>query len=352
MTSIALVVPDNVDTVLSGGNLYDLRLAEALGAAGDDVALCRVGGSWPVVDAAAERQLESALEQLRTEDRQRAVIVDGLVGAACPRVIGDAVAAGMTLHLLIHLPLGLEPGLDGQTARERNTLEHASVRAASSIIATSNWSASELRRRHGLPHVAVAPPGVHRAPAAHGSTPPRLLQVAALVPGKNQLALVSALAGLADQQWTARLAGSLTRDRRYAQQVQDAIRKAGLGERILCVGELTGPALEDQWRAADLTVLLSSVETYGMVVTESLARGIPAIVSEGTGAEETLGFDRHGHRPGFAVSPGEPRALSQALAGWLSDPATRSAVRYAAMDRRGMLTGWDQTARDVMAALR
>ncbi len=279
------------------------------------------------------------------------VIVDGLIGAACPGAITAAVAAGMDVRLLIHLPLALEPGLDEATAKHRDAREQASVHAASSVIATSNWAAAELRRRHGLNYVAVAPPGVDPAPLAHGSTPPRLLQVGALIPGKNQLALVSALSGLADEPWTARLVGSRTRDTHYAEQVQQAVRDAGLEERIRLTGELTGAALEDQWQVADLSVLPSSVETYGMVVTESLARGIPAVVSAGTGAEETLGFDGQGQRPGFVVAPGEPIALRKALAHWLRDPPTRSAARGAARTRREGLAGWDQTARDVAMAL-
>lgn len=351
MTSIALVVPADVDTVRSGGNLYDLRLAEALRRADDDVVLCRVEGSWPAVDDSAERRLAAALERLRTEHGHRVLIIDGLVGAACPGVITAAVAAGMDLRLLIHLPLGLEPGLEAETARRRNALEEASVRAAASVIATSNWAAAELCRRHGLQQVAVAPPGVEPAPLAYGSKPPRLLQVGALTPGKNQLALVSALVGVADKPWTACLVGSLTRNPLYVQRVQRAIGEADLGERIILTGELTGAALADQWQAADLSVLPSSVETYGMVVTESLAHGIPVIVPSGTGAEDTLGHDPRGQRPGFAVAAGDPAGLRRVLAQWLRNPATRSAVRRAAENRRAGLTGWDQTARDVAAAV-
>ena len=59
-------------------------------------------------------------------------------------------------------------------------------------------------------------------------------------------------------------------------------------DRIRVTGALTGSALDQRWDAADLLVLPSRVETYGLVVTEALARGIPAIVSAGTGAVEAL----------------------------------------------------------------
>ena len=53
-------------------------------------------------------------------------------------------------------------------------------------------------------------------------------------------------------------------------------------------GILVGQALDQKWDTADLLVLTSRIETYGLVVVEALARGIPAVVSAGTGAVEAL----------------------------------------------------------------
>ena len=358
MSSLALVVPGNVHTVISGGNLYDLRLAEALTRAGNDVVLATVEGDWPAADARSEELLASTLRRLQAEDpyrsdpeARRAVIIDGLVGAACPRVVAEAAAAGMDLRMLVHLPLGLEPGLDSTTAAQRNGLERASVRAVTSVLATSAWAAKELRRRHGIEHVAVATPGVEPAALAGGSSPPRLLQVGALTAGKNQLAVVAALSKLTELDWTLRLVGSATRNPQYAAQVRQAIEEAGLGSRVLLMGEKTGDALDRAWHAADLSLLPSSVETYGMVVTESLARGVPVVICRGTGAEEALGFDQRGQRPGFSIEARSSTELHAVLNEWLRGPALRETVRAAAQSRRAMLSGWDETARTVAAAL-
>ena len=58
---------------------------------------------------------------------------------------------------------------------------------------------------------------------AHGSEPPHLLAVAALLPNKDQLVLLAALARLQDLDWTAALVGSATADPDYARQVAAAI---------------------------------------------------------------------------------------------------------------------------------
>ena len=57
---------------------------------------------------------------------------------------------------------------------------------------------------------------------------------------------------------------------------------------MCCPGPLEGAALARQWARTDLLLLPSTTETYGMVVTEALAHGVPAVVAAGTGAVEAL----------------------------------------------------------------
>ena len=145
-------------------------------------------------------------------------------------------------------------------------------------------------------------PGHAAAPPAAGSQPPHLIAVAALLPNKDQLLLLAALARLTELPWTASLLGSDSADPAYAARLRETVERLGLRGRISVPGELRGAALEAEWAAADLSLLISRAETYGLVVTESLARGIPVVVREGTGAVEALaaGSGPHsgtGHRP-------------------------------------------------------
>jgi glycosyltransferase involved in cell wall biosynthesis len=112
--------------------------------------------------------------------------------------------------------------------------------------------------------------------------------------------------------------------------------------------------LDQKWHAADLLVLPSRTETYGLVVTEALARGIPAVVSAGTGAVEALEAGERASGtaiPGRAVPAGEPVALAAALRDWLTQPELRHAWRQAALARRDTLPGWQHTAAAVLAYL-
>ena len=61
---------------------------------------------------------------------------------------------------------------------------------------------------------------------------------------------------------------------------------------------------------SDVLLLASQAETYGMVVAEALARGIPVIGSEVGGVPATLGRDADGRSPGLLVPAGDADALA------------------------------------------
>jgi glycosyltransferase involved in cell wall biosynthesis len=174
-----------------------------------------------------------------------------------------------------------------------------------------------------------------------------IVQIAALLPHKDQLGVVEALGRVAELDWQARLVGALDRDPGYATAVESAVRDAGLADRVSLPGELARP---DAWSGADLSLLPSTVESYGMVVTEALARGVPAIVSEG-GPAEALGRTAAGETPGAVVAAGDPDALAHPLRVWLTCPKVRVRWRTAALERRSTLDGWQTTARLLRAAL-
>lgn len=341
---VVLVVPDDV-AAPTGGNRYDRALAGALREAGTDVVERRAPGRWPAA-AAGDRQ--RLAEVMRGPGD---VLVDGLLACGAPDAVADAVAGGHRVHVLLHLPLALETGLDPGTARRLDALERRALHAATGVIATSHWAASHLSRHHGIADVAVAVPGTEPAPVATGSTPPRLLQLAAVTPRKDQLGVVEALARVSDLPWTARLVGPLDRDPAYTAAVRAAIDDHRLAGRIVLTGPLTGTALLQEWEAVDLLVLPSLAETFGMAVTEALSRGIPAVVGVGTGAQEALGSAPDGCVPGALVPPGDLVALAGALRELLSTDGTLGIARSRARARRRHLTPWRLTAEQVVSAL-
>jgi glycosyltransferase involved in cell wall biosynthesis len=145
--------------------------------------------------------------------------------------------------------------------------------------------------------------------------------------------------------------GSVQRDPAFVARLRRRVVGLGLDGRISLEGPRTGAALDGCYAEADLLLLPSRAETYGMVVTEALARGVPVVASDVGGVPEALGCGDDGALPGQLVPPGDPGALGEALRSWLGDPGLRRRRRRAALQRRASLAGWSTTTAAVAGVL-
>ncbi len=338
-TAVHVVVPAGIDDPArpSGGNAYDRQVARGLVAAGWTVHEHEVPGSWPWPDAAAYAALADALSRIR--DRSL-VLVDGLVASPAPEVLVPE-ARRLRLVVLVHMPLG--EGTADEGVRER---ESAVLSAAASVVTTSAWARRALLELYSLPgdRVHVAEPGVDSAELAQGTaTAGALLSVAAVVPGKGHDLLLDALATLVGLRWRCLCVGSLERDPMFVGRLRRRVVAGGMEGRVRFSGTQAGAELADSYSSADVLVLPSRAETYGMVVTEALARGLPVVAADVGGVPEALGYGADGIQPGLLVPPGDAAALGDALRAWLEDADLRRRLRRAARERRESLAGWSAT---------
>ena len=242
------------------------------------------------------------------------MLLDGLVASAAPEVLVPQ-ARRLRLVVLVHMPLGHRPPDDEAGAVRAR--ERAVLAAAAAVVTTSAWTRRRLLELYALPadRVHVAEPGVDAADLAPGTAAgDALLCVAAVTPDKGHDVLLDALATATDLSWRCACVGSLDRDPAF---VDGVLRRravdGGLGDRVRFPGPRTGAELDRSYAAADLLVLASRAETYGMVVTEALARGLPVVAADVGGVTEALGHGDDGTRPGLLVPPDDPAALGAAL---------------------------------------
>jgi glycosyltransferase involved in cell wall biosynthesis len=342
MTTVHVVVPDGIDdpTRPSGGNAYDRHVCRGLSAIGWSVHEHAVPGSWPRPAAASYAALADVAAQIPDG---AVVLLDGLVASTAPEVL---VPQGNRLRLvvLVHAPLGHRPTddmADDVRARERDVLS-----AASAVVTTSAWTRQRLLELYALPvdRVHVAEPAVDSAALATGSADGGvLLCVAAVTSEKGHDVLLDALAMTMDLSWRCACVGSLDREPAFVERLLSRARTRGQGDRVSFPGVRTGADLDRLYAASDVLVLASRAETYGMVVTEALARGLPVIAAEVGGVPEALGHGADGTRPGLLVPPDDPAALGDALRAWLGDADLRARLRRAAGERRATLAGWAAT---------
>jgi glycosyltransferase involved in cell wall biosynthesis len=224
--------------------------------------------------------------------------------------------------------------------------EGAVLSAAAAVVTTSAWTRRRLLELYPLRAnvVHVAEPGVDAADLAAGTAAGRaLLCVAAVTFDKGHDVLLDALETVSDLAWQCACVGSLDRDPAFAEGLRRRSRDYGLGDRVHFAGTRTGADLDRSYAGADLLVLASRAETYGMVVTEALARGLPVLATEVGGLTEALGRGADGIRPGLLVPPEDPAAFGAALRAWLVDAEFRMGLREAACERRESLSTWSTT---------
>jgi glycosyltransferase involved in cell wall biosynthesis len=340
--AVHFVVPDSVDDPVrpSGGNTYDRHVCRGLASRGWSVHAHAVPGAWPRPEQPAVGVLAGVLQRIRDDS---VVLVDGLVASAAPEVLVPE-ARRLREVILVHMPLGYRPDDQGGNVRTR---EAAVLSAAAAVVTTSGWTRSRLLELYPLPadRVHVAEPGAEVADLATGTADGgALLCVAAVTFSKGHDVLVDALEALSDLSWRCVCIGSLDREPEFARRLRARSLNGALDGRVAFPGPRTGADLDRSYAAADLLVLPSRAETYGMVLTEALARGVPVVAAEVGGVTEAVGHGADGVPPALLVPPGDPRALGAALRAWLCDPELRGRLRRAACERRETLTRWASTA--------
>jgi glycosyltransferase involved in cell wall biosynthesis len=351
VTELHVLAPDTVHDPASpsGGNTYDRCVCAGLAALGWSVRWLPVAGEWPTPTPRALERIAEALSGLPDD---ATVLCDGLVACAAPEALLPQTDRLRTI-VLVHLPLG-DQAVDVSGLDDAGFREAAVLCAAWRVVVTSEWTRRRLLELYPIDPTAVhvAQPGVQPAPLAWGSpSGSRLLCVAAVSHLKGQDRLLGALAQLVDLAWDCVCAGSLEREPELVRRLLRQAEQDGIADRVHFVGPLGGEDLERAYAAADLLVLPSRTESYGMVVTEALARGLPVVATAVGGVAEALGGAGRDTAPGLLVPPGDTDALAEALGLWLRDPGLRDRLRSAAVVRRASLSDWSETARRVDRAL-
>jgi len=337
VSEIVFAIPGDL-SLPTGGYAYDRRVLAEWDETGVPSRHLALPGGFP---EPGEAELAAAANALLMQPYDNVLLVDGLAYGAFP----ESLAAGLAGRVvaLVHHPLGLETGLTHDQAEAFIRRETAALRHAAAVIVTSAATKRLLAGDFGVPAeaITIAEPGVDPAGRAAGSDSDAtaLLAVGSLVPRKGYDVLIAALEGLAERPWTLSIVGSPERAPATAAALRAQVDAAGLNGRIDFAGVLTQDELEAAYGKADLFVMPSLFEGYGMVLTEALARGLPILTTTGGAAAETVP-----DAASVKVPPGDVQALRAGLARLLGDEAARRALAEAAWNAAEALPRWRRTA--------
>lgn len=203
---------------------------------------------------------------------------------------------------------------------QRRDLESAKVMIASTPIEYEN-----IRKRGFRQPIAVIPNGVEMVAAGESIaiTPPAhsreriVLFLSRVHPVKGLLNLIQAWAQVSPRGWRLLIAGP--DEGSHLREVMAAVQQLGVGDSVEYVGEVDGARKSAMYQRADLFVLPTFTENFGVVVAEALSHGLPVITTHGA-----PWADLETHRCGWWVAIGaDPlaKALHESMA--LSDEARR-----------------------------
>jgi len=342
--SLVFMIPGDLET-LTGGYGYDRRIIDGLRALGWRVQVEALDHSFPNPTPFAR---EDARRRFATIADGSVVLIDGLAFGALA-VEAEDERQRLRLVALVHHPLADETGIDSRAAASLEASEKRALATTRVVVVTSRPTADGLAR-YGVSadRIAVVVPGTDPAALARGSGSGsvQLLCVASLIPRKGHAALVEALARLRHAAWHLTCVGNLDRDAQTTTRVRAMLAQYDLTDRVTFTGDLHQPELDREYDRADVFVLPTFHEGYGMVVGEALARGLP-VISCPTGAiGELVTPDA-----GVLVSPGNVAELADALAAVIDHDDVRSRLAAGARRVRKRLPTWETASRQMAEVL-
>ncbi len=330
---------------LTGGYLYNAQVFARLRKRGvtiEEVVPCGA-------DPREQEEAASGIGLVLNSRRFDVVVVDALARIVCAPHLDRWREERPVVAMVHELPSVAAPG--GVSGRERE-FEEPLLRS-DRLISVSGHGRSILENR-GVPagRISVVPPGSDRLlPEGATSSPVRdevvrALCVAQWIPRKGIMDLVQAWTLHERPGAALELVGETDADPAYADRVRAFLAGAS-GACIVVTGPVDDATLGSAYAAADLFVLPSRYEGYGIVYAEALAWKLPVIAYDVGPVPELVGDGA-----ALLVPPEDVQALCGALDLLLGDAALRRRMSAAARRRAGELPRWEDTADGFLGVLR
>jgi glycosyltransferase involved in cell wall biosynthesis len=366
----------------TGGTIYDAHVVDGLKRAGDDVHVLSLD------DDDAPQQLPHGLGKtlppiakiatiaragFALAKRIEAIDPDVVVGdELCFRELGIAFrrlghetgARRVRRVLLVHHLTAWEVELSALRRRVVRAAERFAIEASDAVIVTSCTTKERLVREGVRERIDVVLPGADRLGGSESGSESesesgsesesqsgsgsgvRFVFLGAVVGRKRVLELVRAFGGGAHTRGRLRIVGSTARDVGYVRRVRDEIARLGLGGCVVMAGEVDEGGVRRALADADVLVMPSTLEGYGIAATEAIYAGVPVIAARAQGLEEALA-----PCPDATLFADDEDALAKALDRFAHDDGLRASMIEAARTAASRMPTWASCAEAFRAAL-
>lgn len=310
--NIHFMAPGEIET-LSGGQVYNSHILAGLEALGYNITMHYLGDDFPFPDELTIAKCKAIFKIL---PQGEPVIIDSLALGSLLPVLMEFYGKNPYIALL-HLPFAFNEDIHPNQRDILAQQEKSVLAVTSAIVATSTYTSKIIANWLKLsPPVYIIPPGVevNKRKFYWPPYPKRFICVSNYMPNKGQYILIKALTSLKHLNWQLYCFGHKNINPRYVDSLNSVVEKYSLHDKVFINEALTGNKLEEAYLDSDICVLPSYFETYGMVLTEALAHGIPVIASSGGGIRDTVPISM-----GLFFKPGDISELQSVIRTILAD---------------------------------
>lgn len=335
---ILFIIPGDIN-LPTGGYRYDREIINAWKSSGVDVELISIEGSYPFP---SKGEKTGALESIKSFPKADIAVVDGLLGGVAPRFL-QKLSETMPVVALIHHPLCLENGLSQTSTAVLEETERQGLAFTSCVITTSPTTSRTVEKLFNLnpAQIHTVLPGVARGTRSTGSENSciNLLCVGSVIERKGHKDLLLSLSKLMHLDWQLECIGSTQFDKPLYSELSAFVEREALTERVHFRGDVDEGVLEAAYSKADVFVLPSLFEGYGMAYAEAIVRGIPVIGTTAGAIPETVPAPC-----GILVEPSNVSALSSALESLIVDETLRIKYREGSIKEEPNFPTWQGSA--------
>ncbi|HKG23420.1 MAG TPA: glycosyltransferase family 4 protein [Blastocatellia bacterium] len=242
-------------------------------------------------------------------------------------------------------------------------VERASLASSDLIITVSDFmrrGTEALLGGESKIEIIVAPPGCDRQsemaagpPVRAGrgeggpDSPVRLLFVGNCTRRKGLHYLIDAMATLTDVRVALDVVGDCAFEPAYYRELRRAVIDKGLQDMVSFHGRVSDELLKQFYFHAQIFVLPSSYEGFGIVCAEAMGAGLPVIASSHGPAREIVSENENA----LLAPPGDPRALARMIRELATDPRMRARFGRRSRELSKGLPTWQSTTATVYRSL-
>lgn len=358
--SCLFIVPGRLDR-LTGGSIYDRRVVDHLASLGVRVDVASLPDLSYLAGAIAGLVAGPYLSTQLLARRYDLVITDSwahttlfLFALFCRLTRKRRPPVVMIVHQLRSVEIKNGAGRFLAGAVERHALS-----SVDSIITVSRFMRDRVERFIGSQiHVTIAPPGcdsleatapVMEKTARDSSRDPlRLLFVGNCMRRKGLDYLVAALSLLKDVDLKIDVVGSLEYENDYYRDLLRESKRVGVEDKITFHGRVSDSRLSRFYARADLFVMPSLYEGFGIVYAEAMRAGLPIIATDSGPALEIV--EAGGNA--IVVRAADPAALAGAIRELATDSQKRERFARRSLELAAQLPTWEAMCERVSAVLR